>query len=70
MNGLPATASQTILMRHQRKRGASMRRITLDKNTHIFLVSGADVSLGANACVSVGNDGTEWRQLTAVLTAT
>jgi hypothetical protein len=44
--------------------------ITLDHNAHFFTVSGADLALPANTCVTVGSDGTQWRQLSAVLTGT
>jgi hypothetical protein len=43
--------------------------ITLDKNTNFFTLAGADVVLLANTCVRVGNDGTRWRQLTPLHTA-
>ncbi len=44
--------------------------ITLDKNSHFFTVAGADVLLLANSCIGVVSDGTQWRQHTAVFTAT
>lgn len=43
--------------------------ITLDKNAHFFSLAGGDVILLANTCTRIGNDGTQWRQLTALFTA-
>lgn len=44
--------------------------ITIDKNANVLLVGGTDVVLAANACITVGSNGTIWRQLTAQLAAT
>lgn len=44
--------------------------ITLKRGANFFAVSGADLALPANSCVGVVSDGTQWRQATAVLTAT
>jgi len=43
--------------------------ITLKRATLFFALAGADVVLLANSCIEVINDGTIWRQSTALLTA-
>lgn len=43
--------------------------ITLDHNAHFFTLAAGDLVLAANTCVRIGNDGTQWRQLTGLLTA-
>lgn len=48
----------------------TVNAITLDKNTAFFTLSAADVVLSANSCIDVVSDGTQWRQLTGVFTAT
>lgn len=44
--------------------------ITLDKNPLFLVQGGIDLPLPANSCITVGSEGTLWRQLTALQTST